>query len=257
MLVKSLKVVGKSTINFAKEHSTTILTGMTVVGVGVTAVLSGKAAVKAYQVIEEEEYSRGIPMTKKEKFVKTWKIYIPPFAAAVATASISIGCHALNKRTHAVLLESYLAEAALRRNFEAKARDIIGDKKVDKVKHEMNADKINANPPDEKMIIPTKAGRTLFLDGLTGRYFYSDIEFVRHAINNVNEQIIKDGYASMNDFYYELEIPSVQLGAEQGWHRDFDGQLDIVFDTQMTPYGEPCIVLDYGAHPRYGYDKLY
>lgn len=256
-IMQHISKFGKAPINFVKRNNTTIMTGLTVLGVASTAYLSGKAAIKAYQVIEEEEYSRGLPLTRKEKIQKTWKIFVPPFASAVATASIAIGCHALNKRTQVALFNSYLTERAMRETFENKTKEVVGEKKVEKIHNEINKDKVTANPPEEKLIIPTKAGRTLFLDGLTGRYFYSDMEFIRKAINNINERIIKEGYASMNDFYYELELPYVQLGNIQGWHRDFDGQLDITFDAQMTPYGESCIVLDYSAYPRYDFDKMY
>lgn len=259
MVFTEISKLSKATFNFVKKNRTVIMTGMTVAGVAGTAILSGKSAIKAYQVIEEEEYSRGIPLTPKEKFKKTWKIYIPPFACAVATATLSIGAQALNMRTHTVLLNSYLAEATARKTFEKKAREVVGDKKVDKIRNEVNKDKVALNPPDEKLIISTSSGRSLYLDAWSGRYFYSSPEKVQNAFITINKRILRERYASVNDLYYELELPPITMGDRMGWHIDYDDDiLDVnMIDSTITTYGEPCGVLDYSIEPIFDFDKMY
>lgn len=257
----NLKLLGKVPLNFIKRNDTYILTGMTVAGVVCTAVLSGKAAVKAYKVIEEEEYSKGLPLSNKEKFQKTWKIFIPPFASAVATATLSIGAQALNKRTEAVLLKSYLAEAAMRKTFEEKTKEVVGEKKVEKIRNDIDKDRVQTNPPDEKNIIPTKHGHSLFMDAWTHQYFYTDAAFLKTEAAKFINAIRKDQYKSLNDFYYMIDLPEAECGNKVGWHNNMDdiNNVDefIWFGSTITPYGEPCGVLHFEVEPLFDFDRMY
>ena len=113
------------------------------------------------------------------------------------------------------------------------------------------------NPPDEKSIIQTKTGHSLYYDSLTGRYFYSEMPHIERAINAVNAKIIKQGYASVNDFFYELGLPPVKLGEQLGWNRNYEEELDIFFDHELTSYGDPCGILDYYTYPTFDFDKMH
>ena len=59
-------------------------------------------------------------------------------------------------------------------------------------------------------------------------------------------------YVSLNDFYYEIGLPSIKLGDDIGWNID-NGYIDLHFSSQLAEDGRPCLVIDYLYGPRYDY----
>ena len=102
----------------------------------------------------------------------------------------------------------------------------------------------------------TGTGMTLCYDVISGRYFKSDIEKIRQAVNNVNYRMKYEDYIAVNDFYEEIGLGPIQIGNELGWHID-DGYLDVCFSSKLTGDGTPCLVLDYIAAPRYEFKNLF
>ena len=86
----------------------------------------------------------------------------------------------------------------------------------------------------------TGSGETLCYDVLSGRYFKSDIEKIREAIN---------------DLYYAIGLPDIKLGEALGWNID-KGYIDVQFGTHLAANGTPCLVLAFNVAPQYGYNIL-
>lgn len=61
-----------------------------------------------------------------------------------------------------------------------------------------------------------------------------------------------DMYISLNDFYYEIGLRGISIGDDIGWDID-RGYIDLDFSSQLAEDGVPCLVIDYGVAPRYGY----
>ena len=79
--------------------------------------------------------------------------------------------------------------------------------------------------------IITDKGNTLCFDSLSGRYFKSDIDKIKRAVNNLNRELTYDMYVSLNDFYDELDLDHTKIGDELGWNLD-DGLIDVYFGSQ-------------------------
>ena len=108
--MKTLELIGRfgeKVIKGIRDHDTVLMTAGVIVGVAGTAYLTHKATIKAYGVIEEAEYTSAMPLTRKEKAKLVWKIYIPPFAAAVATISLAVGNQIVNTQLQVANLERF------------------------------------------------------------------------------------------------------------------------------------------------------
>ena len=117
---------GNGIINFAKKNDTKLMTVAVCGGVVATGVLSGKAAIKAYKVLEEEEYTSEKPLTFGEKAKKTWKFFLPPFAAAVATMTVATLTESVNLSKQAALFEAYTITKNARVEFSEAAKKGLG-----------------------------------------------------------------------------------------------------------------------------------
>ena len=93
------------------------------------------------------------------------------------------------------------------------------------------------------------------MDSMSGRYFKSDMESIKQAINKLNRRRTYENYISLNEFYGEIGLNDVKNGELLGWNID-SGLIEPTFSTCLTEDGRPCIVLDFMVEPRYDYDKL-
>ena len=67
-------------------------------------------------------------------------------------------------------------------------------------------------------IINTGLGSTLCFDAISGRYFRSDISKIKEGVNTFNAKLAQDEYKSLNDLYYELHLPYIDIGDALGWN---------------------------------------
>lgn len=159
---------------------------------------------------------------KDEGVEITWKDYARIFGPCMVAGVFSIAC------AFAGLTKSeqrYAAAAALASMYEsrekeidAKAREIFGNKEVDKMHEEIAKDKIK-NAPEP----PEIYGGTLFLDLLTGQYVNMDCETIRARINRANERI-NDGYDfTVNEWCDMFNEVSSTYNMEFGWNKALTG----------------------------------
>ena len=71
----------------------------------------------------------------------------------------------------------------------------------------------------------------------------------------IKEDILKSftGYASLNDFYDEIDLPRTSMGDDLGWN--IEHNIEIHFSSQLNDNGEPSLVLDFTVAPQYDYYK--
>ena len=128
----------------------------------------------------------------------------------------------------------------------------IGKNKEREIRDEVAKDKIINNPVNNRGVILTGKGDTLCYDALTGRYFKSDIEQIRRAINELGRSMLNHMSITLNDVYYALGLETTKIGEMIGWVID-DGLLEPDFSSQLTTDGTPCLVVDFMEQPRYIY----
>lgn len=257
------------------KRSPEILIGVGITGMFTTVVLAVKATPKAIELIEEEKdrqnYERVVKTEDEndeyrdfsyiEKLkpldaVKVaWKPYIPAAVTGVLSAACIIGASSKYVRRNAALATAYkLSETALT-EYKEKVIETIGEKKEKTVRDKISKDKIEKNPVSKSQVIVTGKGNTRCFEPISGRYFDSDIETIKKAVNELNRQMLSDMYISLSEFYDEIGLDRTKISDELGWNVD-EGLIEIDFSSQIAEDGTPCIVVDYLNPPRYGFSKL-
>lgn len=146
------------------------------------------------------------------------KTVAPIYAPAAGLAVVGVGCiltsqHILTSRYTALFALYSATEGALGR-WQAATANNVTKKKLGQI--EENA---QPEPPPfpGNSLIPGE-GDKIFLDTWAGRYFFApSVEFIHRAVNLVNDKANREDFASLNDFYSELGIRTVDAGHELGW----------------------------------------
>jgi hypothetical protein len=236
--------------NVLQKNSPTILTGLSVAGLIGTAIMAVKATPRAIALIEREEALLVDPLSKKDIIRVAWRCYVPAALMGLASCACIIGANSVHTRRHAALAGVYsLSEKALR-EYQKKVEEKIGTPKAKEIKSEIAADRVKDNPIDNHEVYITGRGDTLCYDSLSGRYFKSDIECIRQALNKLSRDLLSENFIALNDVYSELGLKQTTVGDMLGWYVE-DGLITPHFTSQLTDSGIPCLVLDYETEPRY------
>ena len=196
---------------FLNRNSSTILTIVGGVGVVVTSVMAVKATPKALELLKEAEEEKGDELTNLEKVKVAGPVYIPAVVSGVATLSCIFGANVLNKRRQASLMSAYALLDSSYKEYKKKVIDLYGEEAHEHVREEIAVDHF------EKEKVETEDDTILFYDEFSERYFNSTMEKVIKAEYELNKKITQWGGASLNEFYANLGIPTVDYGEQLGW----------------------------------------
>ena len=250
----------KSTKTAMIKHSPEILTGIGIAGMITTVVLAVKATPKALALIEEEKLRRykedeDATITKKDVVKTCWKCYVPTALTGAASVTCLIGATSVSARRTAALATAYkLSETALT-EYRDKVIETIGEKKEQTVREKVDEERIKKNPVSNNGVIITEKGNTLCYDYQSGRYFKSDIEKIKKAINEINRRMLIHDYISLNEIYDELGLDHTHIGDVLGWRID-RGYIEPSFSSHIADDGTPCIVLNYTIAPQHDYSRF-
>lgn len=236
------------------KQSPTILTFLGITGLVGSVALAIKATPKALEAIENEqrfrleEYSDDRPLEPLDVVKVTWKHYIPTASLMTTTIICIVASNSINTRRIATISSiAGLAESSLKKYQKAVVEE-IGEKKENKVRGRIANEEVGDNPPDMNHVIQTNQGSTLFRDGISGRYFYSDIEFVKRTVNEFNKRLLTEMSIPLNEFYADLYLPSIDIGGQLGWDVE-KGLLDADILPGITADGILCAVISYKNMP--------
>lgn len=239
-----------------RKHSPAIMTAIGIAGMTTTVILAVKATPKALEKIEEKKNEKWVDkLTPVDTVKATWKCYIPAAITGVTSAACLIGANTVGAKRNAALAAAYkLSETALA-EYREKVVETFGEKK-DQLIREKVADKhVKENPVTQNNVIFTGNGDSQCLDLMSGQYFLSNIDKVKKAENEINKQMLEDGYVSLNDFYDYLNIDHTGFGDLLGWNLD-DGLIALQYSSHLTPEGVPCLAIQYVVPPKYEYDRF-
>lgn len=252
----SIKNIIMKAGNFLQKNSPYILTGLGCAGVVSTAVMTGKAAVKAHDEIEKynkeqldscldgyEEDRFHYKPSLMEKVKVSWKYFIPPAIMGCSSVACIIGAQSVNTRRHAALASLYTLSEQTLKDYRENVKEIVGKNKEEKAYEKVQQDRLLAEPPKDGSIILTGKGETLFQDSYSGRFFKSDIETLRRIENELNHNIVHQLWVSVNDLYYLIGLEGIKLGEDIGW--DPDQLIEFKFIPTIYKDEEVCIILDY------------
>lgn len=237
-----------------------ILIGIGLVGFGSGMLQMVKAVTNANSALLFEERLRQkeeiyTEITTLEKIKLVGKFYIPPVATAIISTACIIGGNAEHGRRNIALSAAYSLTETAFSEYRDKVRAIVGPRKEDAIRDEIAKDTIAKHPLNNGTVIIAGSGETLCLDSISGRYFKSDMETIKKAINILNRNIIREMYVSVNDFYSEIGLAATASGNDLGWNLD-DGEIMPSFSSQISDDGRPCLVLEYYVHPRSDFMNL-
>lgn len=252
-----LATLVKSTKATLSKHRPAILIGVGIAGWATTTVLAVQATPKAMVLLEEKKNDDELDELTVLETVKTcWKCYIPAAATAFLSTACILGSHTESTRRATALATAYkISETALTEYKDA-VLDTIGEKKEKAILEKMTENTLKKNPVDEEFVHNTGHGNTLCHDAVFGSYFRSSRAAVERAIVEINRRIVSgDMYASLNDFYDELDIPHIDIGDLIGWNLD-DGEIKIKDDYGGSSTGEPTLVIRYNVMPKYDFYKF-
>ena len=250
----------KGLINGIKKtmirKSPEILVGIGIAGMVTTTVLAVKATPKALELIHEKKEELGVEKLTAGETVKTaWKCYIPAVATCALSTACIIGSSTVHTKRNAAIAAAYeLSQKALT-DYKDAVIETIGEKKEQIVKEKIAENRLKEDPVSKKEVILTGKGSTLCYESLSGRYFESDMESIKHAVNVLNAQMLDDMYASLNDFYDLIGLSYTDMGEKLGWSID-DGLVETSFSAKTTDDGQLCLVLDYSTQPKYNFDRF-
>lgn len=221
--------------HFVKDNSSIILTVGAGAGVISTAYLAAKAGFQTAHKLESEDPR----MELRDRARLVWKLYIPTGAAAATTIILIAGVKRVDGRK---TLAAQAALAVSQRAYESYRAQIVeelGEKKDQTILAKVAEKRINENPPTT---IIAGSGTVLCCELFTGRYFYSDMEALNRAINEINAKLLRNDYATLDDLYYILGLENTAVSGQTGWE---SGKLLELEFSAVLSQGKPCVAFDY------------
>lgn len=274
----------KRLINFVAQFMTkkapAIFTGLTIAGAFGTAICVAKGTIKVHTAIEgivkeqsknfynehKEDLENGEdlefsyngkvftervgsvvterPFTLKEKAKVCWKFYIPSAIMLGLTIACAIAAHTESEKRLAALYALYAIGEDRAKILEEKITRELPPEKVEAIKKEVTSDLSDRHQILESDDIIEGIGVERVYDGASGRYFWSDMETIRQAENDINSELIHSGGPiTLNELYYRLNLSSNKIGGLIGWTDA--NLLRIRFGSKLMENGRPCLTIDY------------
>ena len=255
MNTESIMKAARSVERQLIKRSPEILTAIGISGFIFSAVTAVKSTPKAMRIIDQKEIDENRRLTKGEIVKATWRCYAGPVLTGTLSTGCIIGANRIGAKRHAAIMAAYtLSETALK-EYQEKAVEVVGKKKEQEIRDAVAKEKLAQNPlSSTKEVLVTGKGETLCYEPLSGRYFVSDIEDIRKAVNDLNREMRDSMYISLNEFFDALDIRHTDLGDSLGWNIE-KGYIDLDFSTQLADDSRPCLVIGHHNPPFYGFDR--
>lgn len=247
---------------FANAHKRELFTIVAIGGELIAIIEAVKEGPKFREVIDEYNARKDTddPMTKgevvKDLAIPTLKIAIP--------AGLSIGATGMHYKVasdaigHMGTLLG--ASRALQSEYLNVVKNTVGEEKAE----EIEGQALKRSRPgitheecptkEYSAIIPTGHGTDVFLDKWIDRKFYSDINYIKKVVNDLNYQLMNEHWISLNEFYQALGLPITECGRDIGWNVDY-GQIDLVYYVDMDENDRPITIMGFKSQPCWRYEE--
>ena len=246
-----MKGLLKGFIQAFTKHEGTILT---VAAIGSTLAAVYFAVKDSPRLMEKIDELKDSDKTKLEKAKE-----IAPIVARTAVATgVSIGCTIANHKHASNVIQSltsaYQMATIAKDEIGKKTEEIAGPEVAQKVRESIGFDHAQKSFGSGAIehVIDTGHGNSLFFDEWSGTWFYSDVNFIKKCINDLNYQLMNDMSVSLNEFYSYLDIPNAKVGKHadnNGWHID-DGQIEVEFYAKLDDCDQAYTVMSFRNDPR-------
>ena len=245
-----------------KRFGPEILTGASVLGLGTTMYLTGRAGFKAGGVVLAETLTRAeendedpseVKLTPKEIIKETWKFYIPALVVGLATCTAIIGSNSVSRNREIAMISAAAIAEQSYREYKEKVVEETSKPKERKIQDAVAQDKIDEKRDELNGLVLKQDGDVLCIELYTGRTFVSTANKIHKAENDVNRVVNNDGYASHNEFMSLLGLPSVDAGEAVGWNND--NVLEVIIGGGLHEEKDPVLTVGYRRPPKVGYNS--
>lgn len=261
--------VREKVMALAADNASTLLTAGGVVGTVATAVLAGRASIKAHQVVEQAKARKGVEffknvsddedvelgepvddLSKLEKFTLVAPHFVPPVITGAATIAAIIMANRMSAQKVAALAAAYGMTQKHFEEYKTKVSEKLTGPQQTKIDDELAQERVSRTSGHDTVIVGD--GEVLCFDAPTGRYFRATMENIKQAVNSTNSEIIHHDYASASYFYEEIGLPPTSWTDMVGWNTD--QLLELKYSTVMDPTNtKPCISIDFKVLPKLDY----
>lgn len=253
-----------------EKHSPEIMLTIGALGLLGTTVLAVSETPEAMRRIEAEknrknrllaEQARQNGQTAYQKIDKlpakdvvrvAWRAYIP----AAVTGTLSTGCliyaGSSSARKRAALAAACAFSNTALKEYQDKVVETVGEEGEKVIREAICQDKIDQNPVSSREVIVTGKGTELCFDPMSGRYFTSDDNEIQRIVNTLNYRMASEGSISLNEFYIEMDMKTIDIGDTIGWNID-RGQIRITTEGMKAENGKACLGLIYHTRPNYNF----
>jgi hypothetical protein len=251
----------------AAKNSPAILTAIGVTGTLTTAYLAAKAAFNSVDALKKAEEAKSekyggegfepgdADLNIQDKVEAVWKLYVPAAAVATVTITAIICSNRISDRRTAALASAYSVVNKSYEEYRDKVTGKIGKNKEQAIRDEIAQDEVDRHPLSKTPFIVTDSGGpTLCFDQWSGRYFNSDHESIRQAVNDFNAKVINETYGSLSDFWHLLDIDPTTDSDLIGWSTDKLLEVDYSYTTVNE---NPCLAVRFKVFPSSRYTELY
>jgi len=236
-----------------------ILTGVGVVGVGGTAVLTGLAVPKAQERIAEEMVRQADisgteeleELTFLEKVKVTWPVFVPAATCGIGTAACIVGSNRMQARELAAITATSLLFEHAYDELKDGVIDRLGGDAYDQVMGHVAQKKVDSSehfPSEED--IQTYGLKELYVDNTTGQVILTDREKLKEVEKAVNKQLVEDRFfVPHNDILNMLGESEISTGNINGFDYDQDGWFEFeIYAGERN--GVLCWFLNYYPKPK-------
>ena len=264
-IAKTMSTVGKEIVKL----SPMIMTGAGCIGVLTAGALAVKATPKALRILDDEGYELRIldEYEKAEDRVAMLKAvipqYLPAIAVTVGSIALIIGGMALKHKQYTAMLALYALNQDKLDTLKDKVKEVFGEEGTEKLKEATDAtsvekaifvdDSIDSEVASalaestglSTIMTDNGPGKTLCMDVYSGRMWYSSMEDIRRAENDVNADIYAKAYntVQLNDFYDRVGLRTNEAGNIMGF--DSDHKMNIEFRSRLLSDGRVVLLVDY------------
>lgn len=238
--------------NFLKNNSSTILTVIGSVGVGLTAIFSARDTVKAVKRIEEYELNElGCLASTKEKIRIAAPCYIPTIISGLSTILCICSANKINKNVQKSLTGAYVLLDRSFKEYRDSVKETYGE----------NGEKAivkNIAEKNEKIYTVKSTDEAVFFDFYSLQFFNSTLGKLKQAEDTANDILRRQGYISLEMIHSLIGENTVGTDGLLGWSLNAGkryGYNRIEFETyQMAREdGTKYYVLDFIGEPTEDY----
>ena len=247
------------TKKFFTKYSTQILTGVGIVGYGVSMYLSVKAYEECKQKLSERSEELEVEKLPTKEIVKTiWKPCILPALTFTSSTICVLGAQNILVKKNAALLTAYKTSETAYAEFQRQTKEKVGEETFKQIREKVAEKQVSSEEVPSKKTYLDDA-RELYYDGTYGGYFYAtELEIYKafeQTRNDIewadNTSLGKDyhQYVPLGDLYYRLHGEPIGIGDDFGYdveeYRTNKLDYQISNDYKTAPNGKHALVIFY------------